>query len=143
MCIRDSGKRVFLFIAVRILVRDIFKDPLLKLVGRFVLIPIAALNALGLLNWAMEYLENTIVPLGNMSFNLLWLFQFIAVGGVIFWLGRWSNDQSSSFINAQDEMPPATRQLAAKAAEIAIFGAAFLVLMNIMGISLTLSLIHI
>lgn len=34
-------------------------------------------------------------------------------------------------------MRPATRQLASKAAEIVIFGAAFLVLMNIMGISLT------
>ncbi len=34
-------------------------------------------------------------------------------------------------------MRPATRELASKTAEIAIFGAAFLVLMNIMGISLT------
>jgi small-conductance mechanosensitive channel len=34
-------------------------------------------------------------------------------------------------------MRPATRQLAIKAAEVAIFGAAFLVLMNIMGVSLT------
>ena len=34
-------------------------------------------------------------------------------------------------------MRPATRQLASKATEIAIFGAAFLILMNIMGISLT------
>ena len=34
-------------------------------------------------------------------------------------------------------MPTATRQLASKAAEIAIFGVAFLVVMNIMGISLT------
>ena len=54
-----------------------------------------------------------------------------------FWLGRWSNDQSSGFINKQEEMRPATRQLASKATEIAIFGAAFLILMNIMGISLT------
>ena len=34
-------------------------------------------------------------------------------------------------------MHPATRQLASKATEIAIFGTAFLILMNIMGISLT------
>ena len=59
------------------------------------------------------------------------------VASVIFWLGRWSNEQSFGFINQQKEMRPATRQLASKAAEIVIFGAAFLVLMNIMGISLT------
>jgi small-conductance mechanosensitive channel len=61
----------------------------------------------------------------------------VVLGSVIFWMGRWSNDQSRSYIHAQDEMPQATRQLASKAAEIAIFGAAFLILMNIMGISLT------
>jgi small-conductance mechanosensitive channel len=131
------GKRVFMFIAVRILVRDIVKDPFLKLVGRVVALPIAALYALGLLETVADLLENTVVPLGNLSFNLLWMVQFIAVGGVIFWLGRWSNDQSTGFINAQEDMRPATRQLAAKAAEIAIFGAAFLILMNIMGVSLT------
>ncbi len=131
------GKRVFLFLAARILVHRIIGDPFLKLLGKYILIPVAALYAVGLLEVFTEKLESTIVPLGNMSFNVLWLLQGIVLGGVIFWLGRWSNDQSHGYIHAQEEMPPATRQLAAKAAEIAIFGAAFLILMNIMGISLT------
>ncbi|WP_371229381.1 mechanosensitive ion channel family protein [Roseovarius sp. 2305UL8-3] len=131
------GKRVFLFLAVRILVRDILKDPMLRLLGRYVLLPIALIYALGALDEVAEALETTIVPLGNMSFNLLWLLQGLVAGIVIFWLGRWSNDQSHTYIQAQEEMPPATRQLAAKAAEIAIFGVAFLILMNIMGIPLT------
>ena len=131
------GKRVFLLLASYRLVRDVLGDPFLRLLGRFGLLPVAALYTLGLLDEVIEALETTIVPLGNMSFNLLWLIQGILAGGAIFWLGRWSNDQSLSYIQAQREMPPATRQLAAKAAEIAIFGAAFLILMNIMGISLT------
>jgi potassium efflux system protein len=64
-----SGKRVFLFLAIRSF-------------------------ALGLLDMVAARLEATVVPLGNLSFNLLWLIQFFVVGGVIFWLGRWSNDQS-------------------------------------------------
>ncbi|MDF1671017.1 MAG: mechanosensitive ion channel [Roseovarius sp.] len=131
------GNRLFLLLAAYILVHRILKDVFLKLLGKFILIPVTALHAVGLLSVAAQALETTIVPLGNMSFNLLWLLQGVALGSVIFWLGRWSNDQSSNYINAQQEMPPATRQLASKAAEIAIFGAAFLVLMNIMGISLT------
>ena len=131
------GKRVFLFLAIRSFAQDMLTDPLLKLLGKFVLIPVGALYALGLLNMVAARLEATVVPLGNLSFNLLWLIQFFVVGGVIFWLGRWSNDQSSGFINKQEEMRPATRQLASKATEIAIFGAAFLILMNIMEISLT------
>ncbi len=131
------GKRVFLFLAVRILVRDIFTEPFLKLLGNYVLIPIAALYAVGLIGPVSERLEATVIPLGNMSFDLLWLLRAIVAGGLIFWLGRWSNERSTSYIQSQEEMRPATRQLAAKVAEIVIFGAAFLVLMNILGISLT------
>ena len=56
---------------------------------------------------------------------------------MIFWLGQWSNGQSTSYISAQEELRPATRQLASKAAEIAIYGVAFIVLMNIMSVPLT------
>ena len=118
------GKRVFLFVAARILVR-------------FVVLPVAGLYVLGLLLPLATVLENTTVPLGNLSFNLLWLLQFLVVGTGLFWLGRWSNSQSAQFLQTQDQLRPATRQLAEKAAEVAIFGAAFLIAMNIMGVSLT------
>ncbi|WP_299683877.1 mechanosensitive ion channel domain-containing protein [uncultured Tateyamaria sp.] len=131
------GKRVFLFLAVRALVRDILAEPFLKLLGRYVLIPLAALYAVGLLGPAAGRLEATVVPLGNLSFNLLWLLQFVVVGGIIFWLGQWSNSQSTEFISKQDEMRPSLRQLLAKAVEFLIFAVAFLVLMNIMGINLS------
>ncbi len=131
------GKRVFLFLAVRALVRDIITDSFLKMLGKYVLLPIAALYTLGLLDVISARLEAVVVPLGNLSFNLLDLIRFVVIGSIIFWFGRWSNDQSTSLIERQAEMRPATRQLAVKAAEIAIFGAAFLVFMNIMGIPLT------
>jgi len=131
------GKRVFLFLAVRAMVRDIITDPFLKLLGRYVLVPVAALYALGLAGPAASWLESTVVPLGAMSFNLLWLLQFVIVGGIIFWLGRWSNDQSTAFIARQEEMRPSIRQLLAKSVEFLIFAVAFLVLMNIMGINLS------
>lgn len=130
------GKRVFLFLAVRAFARDILTDPLLKLVGKVVLVPLAAVYALGFIDPLLLWLEETVVPLGGMSFSLLGLLRFLVVATVMFWLGRWSNDQSSAMIEKQ-EMPPATRQLAVKAAEIAIFGVAFLVAMNIAGIPLT------
>ncbi|TKZ17125.1 mechanosensitive ion channel [Shimia litoralis] len=131
------GKRVFMFLAARILVREVLQDPMLKVLGRYLLLPIAALYAVGLLDEVMAQLDQTVLPLGNLSFSLLFLLRFIVVGGAIFWLGRWSNEQSSSFIKNQQEMRPAMRELAAKATEIAIFGLAFLLVMNIMGISLT------
>ncbi|MEM8578766.1 MAG: mechanosensitive ion channel domain-containing protein [Pseudomonadota bacterium] len=131
------GKRVFLFLAVRAFVRDIISDPFLKLLGRYILVPVAALYTLGLLSLVAAQLEATIVPLGNMSFNLLWMVQFVVVGGVIFWLGQWSNGQSTDFIAKQADMRPSLRQLLAKSVEFLIFAVAFLVLMNIMGVNLS------
>jgi potassium efflux system protein len=58
-------------------------------------------------------------------------------GSMLFWLGRWSNDRSRAYIGKQDELRPATRELAIKAVELSIFGAAFLLLMSIMGINLS------
>ncbi len=130
------GKRVFLFLAVRAMVRDIIHEPFLKLLGKFVLVPIAALYALGLLELAIERLEATVIAVGNINFSALSVVRGVIAGGLLFWLGRWSNDQSSAYIHKQEEMRPSIRQLAAKSVEFLIFGIAFLLLMNIMGIDL-------
>lgn len=131
------GKRVFLFLAARILVREIVKDPFLKLLGHYILLPVAAIYALGLLDPLIAWLTETRVALGNISFSVMALIRGLIAGALLFWMGRWSNDRSREAIEAQEEMRPATRQLAVKAAEVMIFGVAFLLLMNIMGISLT------
>lgn len=131
------GKNIFLLIAARILVNHIIKDPFLKVLGRYILVPVAALNVFGLISPFIAYLDALTVNLGNISFSALSIIRGAIAGSLLFWLGRWSNDQSSDFIRKQEEMRPATRELAAKAVEIAIFGAAFLLLMNIMGISLS------
>jgi len=131
------GKRVFLFLAARALVNDIITDGFLKLLGRYILIPAMALNAVGLLPTVETYLTEMVVSLGNISFSVMAILRGVIAGALLFWLGRWSNDQSATYLKKQEEMRPATRELAMKAAEITIFGVAFLLLMNIMGISLS------
>jgi potassium efflux system protein len=131
------GKRVFLFIAVRAFVREVLKDTFLRALGRYVLIPVTALYALGALDPIMLRLSETMIELGNIRFSVLSLIRGAIAGSLLFWLGGWSNRQSADYIQKQQDLRPATRQLAVKAAEIAIFGAAFLLLMSIMGIDLT------
>ena len=130
------GKRVFLFLAVRAMVRDIVTDPLLKVLGKFIIVPIAALYALGLLDLTIERLNAMQIAIGNISFSVMALVRGIIAGVFLFWMGRWSNDHSSAYIHKQEEMRPSLRQLSAKAVEFLIFGVAFLLLMNIMGIDL-------
>jgi potassium-dependent mechanosensitive channel len=128
---------VFILIAARIFVRDVLTDGFLRTLGRYVLVPVAALYALGLLDDVTTRLDETIIAVGNIKFSVMALIRGAIAGSLLFWLGGWSNRQSAGFITAQDAIRPATRQLAMKAAEIVIFGTAFLLLMSIMGIDLT------
>lgn len=131
------GKRVFILIAAHIFVREVLTSGFLRLLGRYVLVPVAALYAVGLLDDITTRLDATIIALGNIQFSVMALIRGMIAGGLLFWLGGWSNRQSAGFISTQEAMRPATRQLAVKAAEIVIFGTAFLLLMSIMGIDLT------
>ena len=61
-----------------------------------------------------------------------------AIAGVLlFWFRSWSNRQSADYSKVHGDLRPATRELAVKAAEVVIFGAAFLLVLSIMGIDLT------
>ena len=73
---------------------------------------------------------------GHLFGDVLGMETLIA-GSLLFWLGSWSNRQSADYIKKQQELRPATRELAVKAVEVMIFGAAFLLLLSIMGIDLT------
>lgn len=131
------GKRVFLFLAAYEFVRKVLPPGFLKLMGRYALLPVMGLNALGVLDEVTAYLDAAQVNLGNIQFTALALIRGLIAGSLLFWLGSWSNRQSSGYIKAQQDLRPATRELAIKASEVAIFGAAFLLLMSIMGIDLT------
>ncbi len=131
------GKRVFLLLAARALVTKIIRDPFLKAMGRYILMPIMVIYALGLLDPVQAKLAEMTVDLGNISFSLNALIRGAIAGALLFWLGRWSSDQSRTIIQQNEEMRPATRELAIKAVELGIFAAAFLLLMSIMGINLS------
>ena len=131
------GKRVFIFLAAQIFVKQILTDTFLKLLGKYVLIPVAALYALGILDDISLRLEESLVALGSIQFSIMALIRGVIAGSLLFWLGSWSNRQSADYIKKQQELRPATRELAVKAIEVMIFGAAFLLLMSIMGIDLT------
>lgn len=131
------GKRVFIFLAVRILVRDIISAPLLKTLGKFVFIPMAGLYALGVLDPVQTQLAETMIGVGDIQFSILAVLRAAIVGAILFWLGQWSATQGTGYIRAQEEMRPPTRELAAKTFEAVVYGIAFLLLVNILGLDLS------
>lgn len=130
------GKRVFLFLAARALVRDIVSDPFLKMLGRYILIPIAAIYALGMLDVVSETLRTTMVGVGNIQFSIMSVVRGLIAGSLLFWFGQWSNSQTTAIIAKNEDMRPSIRQLSIKVVEFLIFGIAFILLLNIMGINL-------
>ena len=131
------GKNLSLLIAARLVVRDMIGDGFLRLLGRVVLLPALALNLLGLLDPFLAALNALMIDLGNIEFTAATLLRGLIAGALLFWAGRWSNQRSEDYIKTQQALRPATRELAIKAAQIVIFGVAFLLLMSIMGIDLT------
>ena len=131
------GKRVFIFLAVRALVRDIIQDPFLKVLGKYFLIPIAALYVVNLLDPVGAYLADTRVALGDINFSVLAIVRGVIAGSFLFWLGRWSSDTGTTYIRANEDMRPPTKELAAKAFEMAIYAAVFFLLLNVIGLDLS------
>lgn len=131
------GKRVFLFIAARILVQEVLDDRFLRMMGRYVLLPIMALYVVGLLGPLGERLGAVRIDMGEIEFSAMALVRGAIAGALLFWASNWSNRHSENYIKKQEELRPATRELASKAAQVSIFSAAFLLLMSIMGINLS------
>jgi potassium efflux system protein len=96
-----------------------------------------AIYTLGLLDTVNTALTETVVGVGNISFALITLVRGVIAGAILFWLGQWSNTQTTALITQNEEMRPSIRQLLIKTAEFMIFGIAFLLLMNIVGIDLS------
>lgn len=131
------GKRIFIFLAVRALVRDIIDDPFLRLLGKYIAIPIALLYVVNLIGPVTAYLGDMRVVLGDINFSVLAIVRGVIAGSVLFWLGRWSSDTGTTYIRAQDAMRPPTKELAAKSFEMMIYAAVFFLLMNVIGLDLS------
>ncbi len=131
------GKRIFVFLAVLKIVREIIKDPFLKTLGKYVLLPLAGLYVVGLLDPLVLLLDTNGIAMGRINFSFLAIFRALFAGTILFWLGRWSADHGTTYIRAQENIKVPTRELAAKAFELAIFVVVGLVLLNIMGLDLS------
>lgn len=129
------GKRIFMMLGTWIFVQKIIYSPFLKMLGKYALLPIVAVYTTGLLDPATAWLGANGISLGNISFTFLAIIRGLVFGGFLFWLGRWSNDQSANYIRSQGEMRAPSRELASKAIELSFFAGCFLLLMNIMGIN--------
>jgi small-conductance mechanosensitive channel len=112
-------------------------NPVLNAAARWIGLPIAAIISLGYFEQFTGVLDTMAFQSGNIRISLLALSKAALFGGVLFWLGRASSNAGQKVIREQQAVDVQTRELAAKALEIAVFAIFGLLLLNILGLDLT------
>lgn len=111
--------------------------PLINAAARWIGIPIATLQVFGVLDNATLYLDSISLEAGNIRLSLYTLAKAAIFGGVLFWLGRLSNDAGQKVIRKQEKLDIPTRELLAKIFQIVLFVLLFVLLLQVLGLDLT------
>ncbi len=113
------------------------RHPLINAAARWVGIPIATLQVFGVLDDLSLYLDSVSLEAGNIRLSLYTLAKAAVFGGVLFWLGRLSNDAGQRAIRKQEALDVPTRELLAKIFQIGLFALLFILLLQVLGLDLT------
>jgi small-conductance mechanosensitive channel len=127
-------------IAIMVVIRFSFLTVQAKNLARLIsytLVPLIALNAFDVLDNAIEALEVYSLQIGNIHLTLYSILRVIYFGIILFWLGHESNRIGKEKIRKQKHLNNATKEIFAKLFEVTLFVIIFLVLLNILGISIT------
>jgi small-conductance mechanosensitive channel len=111
--------------------------PVINAAARWVGLPVAAIAALGYFADFTGWLDSVAFQAGNIRISALALSKAAVFGGILFWLGRVSSNAGQKVIREQESVDIQTRELAAKALEITVFGIVALLLFNVLGLDLT------
>ncbi len=111
--------------------------PVINAAARWIVLPIAAIYALGYFTQFTDALDSIAFQAGNIRISLLALSKAALFGGILFWLGRTSSNAGQKVIRDQQSVDVQTRELAAKALELLVFAIVGLLLLNILGLDLT------
>jgi len=117
--------------------RQFVNSDTVKKFVKWVIIPIAVLHVFGWLDPLTTYLDSIKLQLGNISLSLHTVARVLIFGSILFWLGRISNDTGKQYIRKQVNIEVGTREVFAKLFEIGLFFVIFILLLQVMGISLT------
>lgn len=119
------------------LIRVTSPGPVVRLLLRWVSMPLLVLYLLGLLAPINAALESMAVDLGNLHLSMADLLRSLIFGGLLFWLGRLSNSAGQTVIRRQEALDLRTREVAAKLFQIGLTVVVALLFLQIMGINLT------
>ena len=114
------------------------KHPLVNAAARWIGIPAATAFAFGLMPTVINGMDHAAFEAGNIRISLLTITKAALFGGSLFWLGRISSRAGQSVIRQQESVDVQTRELAAKGLDLFVGCFAGLLLLNLLGIDLSI-----
>jgi small-conductance mechanosensitive channel len=112
------------------------KHPLINGAARWLGLPVAALYVFGWMPQVIEFMDGAAFQAGNIRISLLALVKAALFGGLLFWAGKVASTAGQRVIRQQNSIDVQTRELAAKAFDLAVIGVAILLLMNLLGMDM-------
>ncbi|MFT5008226.1 MAG: small-conductance mechanosensitive channel, partial [Granulosicoccus sp.] len=103
----------------------------------YTVVPLILLNAFDVLTPAINALEAYALNVGNIHFSIYDLCRVLYFGAILFWLGKESNRLGKKTIRSRTGLDSSTKEVIAKLFEVLLYVVMFLVLLNVLGISLT------
>lgn len=104
---------------------------------RLIVLPLVALDLLGLLSPLTTALEGMSMQIGNLHFTVSGLLRVLVFGSLLFWLGWISNNAGMAAIRSQESLDVRTREVVAKLFQIGLSLLVMLLFLQILGINLT------
>ncbi len=111
--------------------------PIIRSLIKWLVLPLAVLQVFGWLDEFIAYIDSIALEVGNIRISLYGIARVVVFGGILFWLGRISNNFGQSAIRRQEALDVGTREVFAKLFQIVLFAVIFILLLQVMGINLT------
>lgn len=135
LCRLSAGLAVV--IMVYILIRRFVTNPLLQIMIKLILLPIALLQVFGGLDDVIAYLDAKVFELGNISISAYAVARAIIFGILLFWMGKTFNTLGQDLIRQQQNLTVGTREIFAKVYQVLLFFIICLLMLQIIGINIT------
>ncbi len=120
-----------------VVITRFIKNEVIKLLFKWIAIPIALLQVFGWLDDVTGFLEAISMEVGNIRISAYGVARVVVFGMVLFWAGRISNNTGQQVIRNIQGLDVGTREVFAKLFEMALFVVIFILLLQVMGINLT------
>lgn len=129
-------KLVALFVFLRFLRISSNKSFVANIAGVF-LMPIVALQILGLLTPITKYLDEYSLQLGSVRISVYAIFKAILVSLFLFWFLRIVARKSKSYIESSQSINSNTKNLINKIIDVVLYIAVFIIILKILGVDIT------